>query len=106
MDRFLLPMVPAMLIALHPRGAAPLHRQIYDALKTGIRAGKFRPGMRLPSTRALCADLGVSRNTVVSAYEQLLAEGYAVSRERGTTVVADVVAPRRVNGGDAVHERD
>jgi GntR family transcriptional regulator / MocR family aminotransferase len=95
-----------MLIALHPRGAAPLHRQIYDALKTGIRDGKFRPGMRLPSTRALCADLGVSRNTVVSAYEQLLAEGYAVSRERGTTVVADVVAPRRVNGGDAVHERD
>ena len=91
-----------MLIALHPGATAPLHRQIYDALKTGIRDGKFRPGMRLPSTRALCADLGVSRNTVVSAYEQLLAEGYAVSRERGPTVVADVVAPRRVNSdGDA-----
>lgn len=76
------------------RSAAPLHRQIYDALKAGIRDGKYRPGTRLPSTRSLCADLGVSRNTVLSAYEQLLAEGYAVSRERATTVVADVVPPR------------
>ena len=64
---------------------APLHRQIYEALKSGIRDGKYRPGSRLPSTRALCADLGVSRNTVLAAYEQLLAEGYAISRQRATT---------------------
>ncbi|HEY6353522.1 MAG TPA: PLP-dependent aminotransferase family protein, partial [Burkholderiaceae bacterium] len=83
-----------MLLTLR-RSSAPLHRQIYEALKAGIREGKYRPGTRLPSTRALCADLGVSRNTVMSAYEQLLAEGYAISRERATTVVADVVAPRR-----------
>ena len=83
-----------MLLQLR-RSRAPLHRQIYEALKAGIREGKYRPGTRLPSTRALCSDLGVSRNTVMSAYEQLLAEGYAVSRERATTVVADVVAPRR-----------
>ena len=73
---------------------APLHRQIYEALKSGIRDGKYRPGSRLPSTRALCADLGVSRNTVLAAYEQLLAEGYAISRERATTVVAEVVPLR------------
>ena len=73
---------------------APLHRQIYEALKSGIRDGKYRPGSRLPSTRALCADLGVSRNTVLAAYEQLLAEGYAISRERATTLVAEVVPPR------------
>lgn len=82
-----------MLLNLH-RTSAPLHRQIYEALKSGIRDGKYRPGSRLPSTRAMCADLGVSRNTVVSAYEQLLAEGYAISRARATTVVADVVPPR------------
>ena len=83
-----------MLLALRRAPHAPLHRQIYEALKAGIRDGHFRPGSRLPSTRALCADLKVSRNTVLSAYEQLLAEGYAVSRARATTVVADVVAPR------------
>ena len=83
-----------MLLALRRTPQAPLHRQIYEALKAGIRDGHFRPGSRLPSTRALCADLKVSRNTVLSAYEQLLAEGYAVSRARATTVVADVVAPR------------
>jgi GntR family transcriptional regulator/MocR family aminotransferase len=80
---------------------APLHRQIYEALKSGIRDGKYRPGSRLPSTRALCADLGVSRNTVVSAYEQLLAEGYAVSRERATTLVADAVPPRAIKAAIA-----
>jgi GntR family transcriptional regulator/MocR family aminotransferase len=89
-----------MLLQLR-RSRAPLHRQIYEALKSGIREGKYRPGTRLPSTRALCADLGVSRNTVMSAYEQLLAEGYAISRERATTVVADVVAPRRADAAVA-----
>jgi len=49
--------------------------------------------VRLPSTRALAADLGVSRNTVVLAYEQLAAEGYLVSRERSAVRVAAAVAP-------------
>ncbi|HET7526410.1 MAG TPA: PLP-dependent aminotransferase family protein, partial [Burkholderiaceae bacterium] len=89
-----------MLLAIH-RSGAPLHREIYEALKAGIREGHFRPGSRLPSTRALCADLGVSRNTVLAAYEQLLAEGYALARERSTTVVADVVAPPRAAARDA-----
>jgi GntR family transcriptional regulator/MocR family aminotransferase len=83
-----------MLLPLRRDPQAPLHRQIYEALKAGIREGRFRPGSRLPSTRALCADLKVSRNTVLAAYEQLLAEGYALSRERATTVVADVMPPR------------
>jgi len=83
-----------MLLAIR-RSGSPLHREIYEALKAGIREGRFRPGSRLPSTRALCADLGVSRNTVLAAYEQLLAEGYALARERATTVVADIVTPPR-----------
>jgi GntR family transcriptional regulator/MocR family aminotransferase len=89
----IVPEEAGMLLNLR-RTRAPLHRQIYDALKSGIREGKYRPGTRLPSTRALSSDLGVSRNTVLSAYEQLLAEGYAVSRERSQTVVADVANPR------------
>jgi len=89
-----------MLLALR-RSGAPLHREIYQALKSAIREGQFRPGSRLPSTRALCADLGVSRNTVLAAYEQLLAEGYLLARERATTVVADVVTPPRASADRA-----
>ena len=60
----------------------PLHRRIYDALKSAIHAGRLGPGARLPSTRTLATDLDVSRNTVTLAYEQLVAEGYVVSRNR------------------------
>src|SRR5262245_29609745 len=80
---------------LNLRGASgPLYRRIYHALKSGIREGRFGPAARLPSTRAMAADLGVSRNTVMLAYEQLQAEGYVVSRDRSTTLVAGVVPPR------------
>ena len=76
------------MLLLNLRGAAgPLYRRIYHALKSGIRAGRFGPAARLPSTRALAADLGVSRNTVMLAYEQLLAEGYIASRDRSSTCV-------------------
>jgi GntR family transcriptional regulator/MocR family aminotransferase len=66
----------------------PLYRRIGHALKSAIRAGRLGHGARLPSTRALAADLGVSRNTVMLAYEQLGAEGYVVSRARATASVA------------------
>src|SRR5262249_39807129 len=68
---------------------------IYHALKSGIREGRLSPAARLPSTRALAEDLGVSRNTVLLAYEQLQAEGYVVSRDRSTTLVAGAVPPGR-----------
>ena len=66
----------------------PLYRRVYHALKSMIRDGRLTPAARLPSTRELAADLGVSRNTVMLAYEQLLAEGYVISRSRATTAVA------------------
>jgi len=72
----------------------PLYRRVYLALKTKIRAGGLGPAARVPSTRALARDLGVSRNTVMLAYEQLAAEGYLVSRHRGATSVARVGPPR------------
>jgi GntR family transcriptional regulator/MocR family aminotransferase len=76
-----------VLIALDPRTRDSLARQIYRALRDGILAGRLVGGLRLPSTRALAADLGVSRNTVVTAFDQLLAEGYVESRVgRGTRV--------------------
>ena len=76
-----------MLIALDPSANESLSRQIYRALRDGILAGRLAGGLRLPSTRALAVDLGVSRNTVVTAFDQLLAEGYVHSRVgRGTVV--------------------
>jgi GntR family transcriptional regulator/MocR family aminotransferase len=71
----------------------PLHRRVYLALKTKIRTGGLGPAARVPSTRALARDLGVSRNTVLLAYEQLAAEGYLVSRHRGATSVAGGAPP-------------
>jgi GntR family transcriptional regulator / MocR family aminotransferase len=66
----------------------PLYRRVYHALKSMIRDGRLAPAARLPSTRELAADLRVSRNTVMLAYEQLLAEGYVVSRNRAAAAVA------------------
>ena len=68
-----------MLLSLR-EASGPLYRRVYLALKVKIRAGGLGPATRVPSTRALARDLGVSRNTVLLAYEQLAAEGYLVSR--------------------------
>src|SRR5690348_13325339 len=77
------------MLLLNLRGTrGPLYRRVYQALKALIRDGRLARGARLPSTRELAADLRVSRNTVMLAYEQLLAEGYVVSRPRATTSVA------------------
>ena len=69
---------------------AALHRQIRAAIVDGRLAG----GVRLPTTRELAGQLGVSRNTVVAAYEHLASEGYLVSRQRAGTFVA-THTPRR-----------
>ena len=76
-----------MLVSLR-RGDGPLYRRIYLSLKDAIRQGRIGPQSRLPSTRSLAHDLGVSRNTVVLAYEQLAAEGYVVNRDRASASVA------------------
>jgi GntR family transcriptional regulator/MocR family aminotransferase len=58
------------------------------ALRSAIREGRLAPGTRLPSTRALAADLGWARGTVAGAYEQLAAEGWLTARGGAGTVVA------------------
>jgi len=66
----------------------PLHAQLYRALRAAILRGELAPGARLPSTRALAADEGLARNTVLRAYDQLLGEGYVVGRRGSATRVA------------------
>src|SRR5690242_21946617 len=80
----------------------PLYRRVYLALKTKIRAGGLGPAARVPSTRALARDLGVSRNAVMFAYEQLAAEGNLVRRLGGASPVA-VEAPPRAKHADDSH---
>ncbi|WP_219816505.1 PLP-dependent aminotransferase family protein [Arthrobacter sp. Y81] len=76
----------------------PLHRQLYAQLRTQILTGSLPSGTRLPSTRTLVTDLGVSRITVVSAFEQLTAEGFLRSRAGDGTYVdtlwSDAAPPR------------
>ncbi|MYR60556.1 GntR family transcriptional regulator, partial [Streptomyces sp. SID625] len=65
------------------------------ALREAVRSGRLSPGTRLPSSRDLAADLGVSRGLVTEAYEQLTAEGYLRSgRGAGTWVGGSVRAAR------------
>jgi GntR family transcriptional regulator/MocR family aminotransferase len=68
----------------------PLHAQIFEQIRCRIVEGSLRPNARLPASRALAADLSVSRNTVVLAYERLTAEGYLEMRgPLGTFVAID-----------------
>jgi GntR family transcriptional regulator/MocR family aminotransferase len=70
------------------RSDRPLYRQIYEAIRTGILSGEFAPGKRLAATRALARELGVSRITVLNAYDQLFAEGYLDGKGGAGTFVA------------------
>ncbi len=72
--------VPLPAVMIDPGSAEPLHRQLYFGIRAAILDGRLRPGLRLPSSRVLASDLRLSRNTVLSAFEQLAAEGYLDGR--------------------------
>jgi GntR family transcriptional regulator/MocR family aminotransferase len=75
-------------------GDTPLFRQVYLQLRSAILTRRLRPGTKLPSTRELASQLGVSRSAAVVAYEQLLAEGYTSGRRgSGTYVSSDLPEP-------------
>lgn len=85
------PASPILQIAVEPATGVPLHRQVYDGVRDAIVAGRLAPGGRLPSSRVLASDLGVGRNTVLQAYEQLRSEGYVTGRRGGGTRVREVL---------------
>lgn len=66
--------------------AVPRQRALYLRLREGVLSGLLPAGMRLPASRSLAATLGVARNTVLFAYEQLVAEGCLVADRQGTCV--------------------
>jgi GntR family transcriptional regulator/MocR family aminotransferase len=67
-------------IPLDHQALTPLYRQLYERLRGAILTGQLESGTRLPSTRTLASELGVSRTTTALAYEQLQLEGYIESR--------------------------
>ncbi|HYQ04175.1 MAG TPA: PLP-dependent aminotransferase family protein [Polyangiaceae bacterium] len=82
------------------RGAAaannsPVFAQIAELLSTEIKRGRLRPGDRLPGTRPLAEQLGVGRNTVVAAYDELAAEGWIVTRPAGGSFVSNELPERK-----------
>ncbi|HET9082369.1 MAG TPA: GntR family transcriptional regulator [Trebonia sp.] len=75
------------------KGAGFVGRALETALREAIRSGRLHPGARLPGSRSLAADLGISRGTVVQAYAQLIAEGWLTGTTGSGTRVADLPGP-------------
>lgn len=81
-----------LLQYLDKNSAAPRNRQLYRLMRQAILDQVLPADTRLPSSRDLATELGISRNTVLYAYEQLLAEGYVEARAGSGTFVADTGA--------------
>jgi GntR family transcriptional regulator / MocR family aminotransferase len=67
-------------VVLDARAPEPLHRQLYFGIRQAILEGRLGAGLRLPSTRTIAREFGISRNTVLAAFDQLAAEGYLDGR--------------------------
>lgn len=83
--------VPFIMLADKSAQPAPLYRQIYEAIRRAILNGEFEARRQLPATRLLAKQLGVSRMTVINAYEQLFAEGYLEGKTGAGTFVASEI---------------
>ncbi|MET7918310.1 PLP-dependent aminotransferase family protein [Streptomyces avermitilis] len=87
---------------LEPDVAAGRRAGLERALRDAVRDGRLAPGTRLPATRRLAAELGISRGTAKAAYDQLVAEGYLTARQGAGTEVASLPsASLETRGGDA-----
>src|ERR1700690_2579489 len=90
------------MIAVDRNGEKPLHRQIYDAFRAMILERRLHAGQQIPSSRALAAELGISRIPVLDAYAQLLAEGYIESRSGAGTFVTSSLSDQFLGARPAV----
>ncbi|MFP3918773.1 PLP-dependent aminotransferase family protein [Lysinibacillus telephonicus] len=84
----------------------PLIRQVYEQIRVLILNGDLQSGEKLPSTRELASELKVSRNVILEAYDQLLAEGFLVSQMGSGTFVADGAFLKEHGGIPSFHSTD
>ena len=97
-----------LTVCLDAGDVRPLYQQLYDSLVQQIRAGRLRQGDRLPGKRSLAGQLAVAVNTVDTAYQMLVAEGYLEARDRsgffvlecGDVVLPAAARPAETEGGD------
>ena len=99
-------MVSPVVLSFDPSGIhldrrRGLSRQLYQALRTRVLEGQLSRGTRMPASRDLAKALGISRNSVVRAYDQLYAEGFIEGRVGDGTYIADIVAQMASNGRSA-----
>ena len=78
------------MISLDRAAPLPLYRQLDGQLREAVLSGRLAPGTRLPATRQLALELGVSRLTVQNSYEQLVAEGFLTAVTGAGTFVAEI----------------
>jgi GntR family transcriptional regulator / MocR family aminotransferase len=93
------------VIAVDRNPSKPLHRQVYDGFREAIVKGNLLSGQQVPSSRALAAELHISRIPVLNAYAQLLAEGYFESRAGSGTFVSGSLPHRQDRGAKAPSDR-
>ena len=87
--------LPVDLSGIHLDPQRGLARQLYQALRERILDGRLQSRTRLPASRDLASLLGISRNTVTRAFDQLYAEGYIEGRIGAGTYVAELSAVKR-----------
>ncbi|NLY64223.1 MAG: PLP-dependent aminotransferase family protein [Alcaligenaceae bacterium] len=90
---FEIPLAELVLEKLDRNDKTPLQRQLYQIIHDFINSGKLPPDRKLPSSRFLSKEAGISRITVSLVYERLVTEGYLYSREGSGTYVSKVVTP-------------
>ena len=90
------PALPFDLSGIRLEPGHGLARQLYQALREPILDGRLGSGTRLPASRELATLLGISRNTVTRALDQLYAEGYVAGRVGDGTYVAELACSRPV----------
>jgi GntR family transcriptional regulator / MocR family aminotransferase len=98
------PIIPCL--PFDRRAAGPYYKQIYESYRAAILDGRLRPGQRLPSTRAMARELGISRLPVLNAFDQLLHEGFVKGRVgAGTYVSSSILRETRQPAADRAKHR-
>lgn len=88
-------------VEIDKQAARPIYQQIYEAIRDGIKSGAYPLGEKLPSIRAMASQLHVARNTIDTAYRQLVVEGYVKSKQGSGYIVQDISAYRAYPPCDA-----
>ncbi|MCP3869137.1 MAG: GntR family transcriptional regulator [Gammaproteobacteria bacterium] len=92
---------PLLGLNIDPDASISLFEQVYEALRKRVVSGQLVAGDRLPPTRKLAEELGVSRTTIITAYDQLIAEGFAQGRAGSGVYISEIGEVEQVTAVDS-----